>query len=202
MSTEDQPITEAASTEAVETSAAVPTDLAWSHESDTTELPRRDWRSALLWAALVALLCSMVGAVTWFSTVYYRQSARPTVPTTSAATRPPAPPTTATVTVIPAPAAVPPTNQPAPSTIAPALSATDQQFLEAIDAPSDQAQFLIEHAHAVCDHIASHPDAPLGSTILDDWIASTAGQTGRVDSATFAYASVTHYCPQRMPANF
>ncbi len=32
-------------TEAVETSAAVPTDLAWSHEQDTTELTsRRDWR--------------------------------------------------------------------------------------------------------------------------------------------------------------
>jgi hypothetical protein len=39
----NQPITEA-----VETAAAVPTDLAWSREADTADLAsRRDWRGAL-----------------------------------------------------------------------------------------------------------------------------------------------------------
>lgn len=124
----NQPPTEAVEasqppTEAVETSAAVPTDLAWSQE--TAELTgSRDWRGMLRWAALVALLCSTVGAVVWFSTVLYRhEQQRPmAVVPTRTAVRPSAPPTTATVTVATAAPSSSPTAQPAPSAVPPSVA--------------------------------------------------------------------------------
>jgi hypothetical protein len=214
MTETNQPPTEAVdqpATDAVETAAAVPTDLAWSDESEGTERASRDWRGHLVWAALVALLCSTVGAVTWFSTVYYReQSHRPPVsmPNTNTAQKPTAP---ATVTVTPAPAA--PTAQLAPSTVPSSVapvqvqfSATDQQFLANLQrvgigiGTGDAAEYAIEKAHAVCDHVASHPDAVVGSMVLDDWIASTTIYGG--NAGQFALYSAVSYCPQRVSPDY
>jgi serine/threonine protein kinase, bacterial len=174
-------------------------------------------RGRLVWAALVALLCSTVVAVAWFSAMLYReQSARPvlpTAPTTSAAQKPTAATPPVTVTVTPAPSVIPPTAQPAPtvapSSVAPApaqFSATDQKFLAVLQgagisiSTADAAEYAIEKAHAVCDHRASHPDAVVGSMVLDDWIASTTIYGG--NAGQFALYSAESYCPQYVSPDY
>jgi serine/threonine protein kinase, bacterial len=115
-------------TQAVET-AATPSENeiesahAWSLDHGEEPGVESKWRSRLLWAGLVGLLCATVAAVVWFSTVFYFQgrstsktatpgtsvptaqapipaSAPPTPPSPSAATPPPNPvePTTTTTT--------------------------------------------------------------------------------------------------------
>jgi Protein of unknown function (DUF732) len=173
--------------------------------------PTKRRRGRLAWAALVALLCSTVVAVALFSATRYReQSARPALPaapTTGAAQKPTAVAPPVTVTVAPAPSVISPTAQPAPtvapSSVAPApaqFSVTDQQFLTnlqrmGISIPTaDAAEYAIEKAHAVCNHVASHPDAVVGSMILDDWIASTTIYGS--NAGQFALYSAESYCPQ------
>jgi hypothetical protein len=59
------------------------------------------------------------------------------------------------------------------------FSAADQKFLALLQGmgisipTADAAEYAIEKGHSVCSHVASHPDAVVGSMILDDWIAST-----------------------------
>ncbi|MCV7402687.1 protein kinase [Mycobacterium fragae] len=180
--------------------------------------PTKRRSARLVWAALVVLLCSIVGAVAWFSAMLYgAQSARPvpyTAPTTSTAqtSAAAAPPVTATVTR--APSVIPSTTQPAPtvtpSSVAPApaqFSAADQKFLAllrgmGISIPTaDAAEYAIEKGHAVCDHVASHPDAVVGSTVLDEWIASTTIYGGN-NAGPFALYSAESYCPQRVGPNY
>jgi hypothetical protein len=62
------------------------------------------------------------------------------------------------------------------------------------------AEYAIEKAHAVCDHRASHPDAVVGSVILDDWIASTTIYGD--DAGQFALYSAESYCPQYVSPNY
>jgi serine/threonine-protein kinase len=180
--------------------------------------PTKRRRGRLVWAALAAVLCSTVVAVAWFSAMLYReQSARPvlpTAPTTTAAEKPTAAPPPVTVTVTPAPSDISPTAQPAPpvapSSVAPApvqFSAADQKFLAllrgmGISIPTaDAAEYAIEKGHAVCDHRASHPDAVVGSMILDDWIASTTIY-GENNAGQFAYDSAVSYCPQYISPDY
>jgi Protein of unknown function (DUF732) len=191
-------------TEAIETAAAVPTDLAWSRESETVELARRDWRGALRWAALVALLCSTVGAVVWFSLVLYHnhnQQQRPmaVLPTTTAV-RPPAPPPPATVTVTPAPTVVPPTAQPAPSSVpsTPWLTAADQDFLSIlrkmrVGYPSPD--YAIAHAHQVCSFRLNHPHDDAAAA---NYVATTTVYSG-VAATEFADYAAVAYCPNVLP---
>jgi serine/threonine protein kinase, bacterial len=175
--------------------------------------PTKRRRGRLVWAALVALLCSTVIAVAWFSATRYReQSARP-APTTSAAQQPTAAAPPVTVTVTPAPSVISPTAQPAPtvapSSVTPApaqFSATDQKFLAAVRGmgiipTADAAEYAIDKAHAVCSHVASHSDAVVGSMILDDWITSTTIYGGS-DAGQFALYSAEYYCPQYVPDNY
>jgi serine/threonine-protein kinase len=179
--------------------------------------PTKRRRGRLVWAALVALLCSTVVAVAWFSAMLNReQSARPvlpTAPTTSAAQKPTAAAPPVTVTVTPAPSVISPTAQPAPtvapSSVAPApaqFSAADQKFLALLQGmgisipTADAAEYAIEKGHAVCDHRASHPDAVVGSMILDDWIASTTIYGG--NAGQFALYSAESYCPQYVSPDY
>jgi serine/threonine protein kinase len=179
--------------------------------------PTKRPRGRLVWAAVVALVCSTVGAVAWFSAMVYRdQSARsvlPTAPTSSVAPKPTAaaPPVTVTVTPPLAPSSPTATAEPSmvPSSAAPTpvqFSAADQKFLAqlrsmGISIPTDDAaEYAIEKGHAVCDHVSSHPDAVVGSTILDDWVASTTIYA--VDPGQFAYFSAVSYCPQRVSPDY
>lgn len=204
MNTEQEQPTEAASTAELGGKPTEPADLAWSQESETVELRRRDWRGVLLWAALVALLCSTVGAVLVFSSVLYRsQFSRPVQsPPTSAAVRPSAPPTTATVTVTPAAPVSPSTTQPAPSTVVPApLSATDQQFLlslrgAGISYPS--ADYAISHAHGVCDYMATHGGRAADGTA---YVERTTGWYG-LAAVEFSDYAKGNYCPQYLPGDY
>jgi uncharacterized protein DUF732 len=191
-----------AATEVGDTIAATPADLAWSDESATAERSSRDWRGYLRWAAVVALLCSTVVAVVWFSAMLYRQQwSRPavsTAPTTSATVaRPPftvAPPA-ATVTVTPAPA--PPVTVTAQAPAPAQFSATDQLFLAAlrgagISIPTaDAAEYAIVHAHAVCDYMAKHPHDDAAAA---NYVAATT-IWGR-SAGEFAQYSAVNYCPQ------
>jgi serine/threonine protein kinase, bacterial len=188
-----------------------------SNDEPTPGAPAKRRRGRLVWAALVALLCSTVGAVAWFSAMPNReQSARPglpTAPTTGAAQKPTAAAPPVTVTVTPAPSVTPSAAEPAPSvapsSVAPTpvqFSAADQKFLAQLRgmgisiSTADAAEYAIEKGHAVCDHVASHPDAVVGSTILDDWIASTTIYS--VDPGQFAYFSAVSYCPQRVSPDY
>jgi serine/threonine-protein kinase len=168
-------------------------------------------------AGLVALLCSTVVAVVWVSAMLYPdRSARPalpTAPTTGASQRPTAAAPPVTVTGAPATSVISPTAHPAPtaasSNVASApvqFSAADQKFLAllqnmGISVPTaDAAEYAIEKGHSVCDHTASHPDAVVGSMILDDWIASTTIYGS--NAAQFALYSAESYCPQNVGSNY
>ncbi|MDV6979882.1 serine/threonine-protein kinase [Mycobacterium intracellulare] len=169
-------------------------------------------------AALVALgLCSTVVAGVWFWSMLYRRQPTPpvppTAPATTAALKPTAAAPPATVTVTPAPPVIHTTAQPAPSGAssgvarAPAqFSATDQKFLTLLQAAgisiptADAAEYAIEKAHAVCDHRASHPDAVVGSLILDNWIASTTIYGN--NAPQFALYSAESYCPQYVSPDY
>jgi len=181
--------------------------------------PAKRRHGRLVWAALVVLLlCSTVVAVVWFSARPNRDpSARPVLPaapTTSAAQQPTAAAPPVTVTVTPTPSVTPSAAQPAPSVMpssaAPTpvqFSAADQKFFGLLRgmgisiSTADAAEYAIEKGHAVCDHVASHPDAGVGSTILDEWIASTTiydlGTAGQ-----FALYSAESYCPQRVSPDY
>lgn len=168
-------------------------------------------RTRVAWAAGVVVLCSAVAAVAWFSAMRYRaQSALPAGPTSSAAQTPPV----ASTTVPPAPPAAPaapqpPTSSTTTTTSTPAqvqFSATDQKFISSLRqsnigiSTSDAAQYAIEKAHAVCAHRANNPDAVVGGTDLDEWIART---TIFSDNAgTFAFQSALAYCPQFISPNY
>jgi serine/threonine-protein kinase len=175
-------------------------------------------RGRQAWAAVAAVLCSTVVAVPWF--LYMRhteQSARPSSPTastTSAAQKPTAATPPVTVTVTPAQPVNPSTVQPAPpvvpSSVVPTpaqFSATDQKFIATMRnagmgvATADAAEYAIEKAHAVCDHIASHPDAVIGGDVLDNWIASTTIYSD-AQAAQFALYSGEYYCPQNVPPDY
>ena len=65
---------------------------------------------------------------------------------------------------------------------------------------ADAAEYAIEKAHAVCEHRASHPDAVVGSTVLDDWIASTTIYGG--DAGQYALYSAESYCPQYVSPDY
>ena len=65
---------------------------------------------------------------------------------------------------------------------------------------ADAAEYAIEKGHSVCDHRASHPDAVVGSMILDDWIASTTICGG--NAGQFALYSAESYCPQYVSPDY
>ena len=65
---------------------------------------------------------------------------------------------------------------------------------------ADAAEYAIEKGHSVCDHRASHPDAVVGSMILDDWIASTTIYGG--NAGQFALYSAESYCPQYVSPDY
>ena len=81
-------------TQAVET-AATPSGNeiehahAWSLDHGEEPGVESKWRGRLLWAALVGLLCAMVAALVWFSTVFYFEG-RPTTKTGTPGTSTPA----------------------------------------------------------------------------------------------------------------
>ena len=169
-------------------------------------------RRRLASVALVALLCTTVGAVAWFSATRYREQssspALPTAPTTGVSQKPTAAAPPVTVTVAPSPSIIP-SSTPQPSSAAPApvqFSATDQQFLTNLQragisvSTGDAAGYAIEKAHAVCDHTASHPDAVVGSMVLDNWIASTTIYGS--NAGQFALYSAESYCPQYVSPDY
>jgi len=189
-----------------------------SDNEPTSGAPAKRRRRRLAWAALVALICSTVGAVAWFSATPNRdQSAQPmlpTAPTTSRAQKPTVAAPPVTVTVTPAPSVTPSAGQPAPTVVSSSaaptpvqFSAADQKFLGLLRgmgisiSTADAAEYAIEKGHAVCDHVASHPDSGVGSMILDEWIASTTiydlGTAGQ-----FALYSAESYCPQRVSPDY
>jgi serine/threonine-protein kinase len=93
----------------------------------------------VVWAALVALLCSTVAAAAWFSAMRYReQSARPvlpTAPTTGAAQTPTGAAPPVAVTVTPASSAISPTARPAP-VVSPSSAALAQSATTAPTIPT------------------------------------------------------------------
>lgn len=177
--------------------------------------PTKGRSARLVWSAM---LCTIVVAVAWFSVMLYRErSARPGLPgapMTSAAQTPTAAAPPVTVTLTPASPGISPTAQPGP-TVAPSsgapmpvqFSAADQKFLGllrgmGINIPTvDAAEYAIGKGRAVCDHVASHPDAVIGSIVLDDWIASTTVYGGS-NAGQFAYYSGVSYCPQYVSPDY
>jgi serine/threonine protein kinase, bacterial len=176
------------------------------------------WHRRPVWAAVAAVVCSTVVTVPWFLAMRHtEQSARPvlpTAPTTGAAQKPTGAAPPVTVTVTPSRSVTPSAAQPAPSVVSSSAaptsvqySAADQKFFTllrnmgiSISTP-DAAEYAIEKGHAVCDHVASHPDAGVGSMILDEWIASTTIYD-LSNAGQFALYSAESYCPQRVSPDY
>jgi serine/threonine protein kinase, bacterial len=174
-------------------------------------------RRRLVWAAAVALVCSIIGAVAWVSAMRYRdQSAQPVLPmapTSSVApkTTAAAPPVTVTVTPPPAPSSPTATAEPSTesSTVEPAprFSATDQQFINNVQnlgivlRTDDDVQYAIQHGHDVCSFLARSPAHTLGSGADDRYVTSTTIY-GADAAGLFALYSAVNYCPQYVPANY
>lgn len=218
-------ITTAAPAAGIRTQHAVPapkapsTEQAPSVDALSPDAASSSRRSRLGWVALVAALCAIVATVAWFSAMKYRdQSAEPSASSTAAPSTSTGPTTPTTAPAPPTPAvAAPPSTPPAvapPATTTSTkagplqFSSADQQFLarlrqSGIPTPTaDAAQYAIENAHAVCEYRANHPDAVVGSLILDDWIARTTIYSDSVSAGTFAFQSAQAYCPQYISPNY
>jgi hypothetical protein len=121
----NEPVTEVADTAAAPGDKSTESeDLAWSLETDDTPTHDHRWRPVIS-AALVTLLCLIVGVVTWFSiTLYHQNDSRPaaSAPSSLAAPTPkPAPPPPPPVTVTAAPPPAPAMPVPTTTTQAPTL---------------------------------------------------------------------------------
>lgn len=148
-------------TTVVPSDASVVEELAWSAETEPSQITGHSWRGYLMSAVLVTLLCAIVIVVTWFSiTLYHEHSNRPAVSLPKAtvpATKPaPIPTTTATVTAAP-PAAPPPVTvtaePPAPTRTFTYTAEQDQTMLGLITAVGghmDDPSEVLQAAHETC----------------------------------------------------
>jgi Protein of unknown function (DUF732) len=170
---------------------------AWS--LDDGDEPRTEgegnWRSWLMWAGLVALVCATVAAAVWFSmTFYFEEWARPSAsasvsspPAAAPAPKPP-PPSAAPappLSAAPAPQAAPPPPPPGDALVS---------VLRQMDVPFADKPAAVTDALAVCGYLkGGHHKA---SELLYQYEPELWPDLTQKQRDDFGGAAIGIYCPQ------